>query len=207
MTFLLNSQAQGVSSKINNLHKHHGMGPMQQHRLHRLNASPVAVSSSLISGKKLLGKPKQYSNVKNFDMYACKIQNWKFCSVLTTACPADSRNAYCKVCNNSIINRFFAFNCCEKDRNNTENLSEWTSFGAVNTFRLKESTIPFKEHHVYHIPLLWSDEELQHQKRISLFFVKSVMQNYFHNVQVSCYCCATWYEAPTIFSFSYSHLR
>jgi len=46
-----------------------------------------------MSGKKLLGKPKQYSFVKNFDMYACKIQNWKFGSVLTTAYPADSRNA------------------------------------------------------------------------------------------------------------------
>jgi len=77
-----------------------------------------------MSGKKLLVKPKQYNNVKNFDTYACKIQNWKFGLVLTIACPADSRKAYCKVCNNAIINRFFAFNCCKKDRNNTENLSE-----------------------------------------------------------------------------------
>ena len=81
-------------------------------------------------------------------MYACKIQNWKFGSVLTTACSADSRKAYCKVCNNAIINRFFAFNCCEKDRNNTENLSEWTSIGAVNTLRRQGSAIPFKMHHV-----------------------------------------------------------
>jgi len=41
-----------------------------------------------MSGKKtLLGKPKQYSIVNSFEMYACKIQNWKFGSVLTTACP------------------------------------------------------------------------------------------------------------------------
>ena len=33
------------------------------------------------------------------------------------------------------------------------------------------------------------------------------MQNYFHNVQVSCYCCVTWYETRTIFSLLYSHLR
>jgi len=38
--------------------------------------------------KKLLGKPKQYSIVKSFDMYGCKIQNWKFGSVLTTIYPA-----------------------------------------------------------------------------------------------------------------------
>jgi len=36
-------------------------------------------------------------------MYAWKIQNWKFGSVLATAYPADSRKAYCKVCNNAII--------------------------------------------------------------------------------------------------------
>ena len=44
-----------------------------------------------MSGKKLLGKPKQYNIVKSFDMHACKIQNWKFGSVLTTAYPVDSR--------------------------------------------------------------------------------------------------------------------
>jgi len=66
-------------------------------------------------------------------MYACKIQNWKFGSVLTTAYPADSRKAYCKVYNNAIIGIFFAFNCCKKDQNSTENLSEWTPFGAVKT--------------------------------------------------------------------------
>ena len=37
------------------------------------SVTPVEVSSSLTSGKKLLGKPKQYSIVKSFDMYACKI--------------------------------------------------------------------------------------------------------------------------------------
>jgi len=48
MAFLLNSQAQGVSSNMNNLSKHHGArppearGPMQPHRLHRLKASPAA---------------------------------------------------------------------------------------------------------------------------------------------------------------------
>ena len=48
MAFLLNSQAQGVSGKMNNLPKHHGAGPsevrgpMQLHRLHRLNAGPDA---------------------------------------------------------------------------------------------------------------------------------------------------------------------
>jgi len=57
-------------------------------------------------------------------MYACKIQNWKFGSVLTTTYPADSRKTYRKVCNNAIIYRFFTLNCCKKDQNNTENLSE-----------------------------------------------------------------------------------
>jgi len=80
-------------------------------------------------------------------MYACKIQNWKFGSVVTTACPADSRKAYRKVCNNAIISRFFALNC-KKDQNNTENLSEWTSFGAVKTLQRQGSTIPFTMYHV-----------------------------------------------------------
>jgi len=46
MVFLLNSQAQGVSGKMNNLTKHHGAGPpetrdpMQLHQLHRLKVGP-----------------------------------------------------------------------------------------------------------------------------------------------------------------------
>jgi len=46
MAFVLNSQAQGVSGKKNNLPKHHSAGPtearspMQLHRLHRLKAGP-----------------------------------------------------------------------------------------------------------------------------------------------------------------------
>jgi len=46
MAVLLNSQAQGVPGKMNNLPKHHGAGPpeargpMQLHRLHRLMAGP-----------------------------------------------------------------------------------------------------------------------------------------------------------------------
>jgi len=49
MAFLLNSQAQGASGKMNNLPKHHGAvppearGPMQLHRLHRLKASPAHI--------------------------------------------------------------------------------------------------------------------------------------------------------------------
>jgi len=39
-------------------------------------------------------------------MYTCKIQNWKFGSVLTTAYPADSRKACRKVCNHRQILRF-----------------------------------------------------------------------------------------------------
>jgi len=39
------------------------------------------------------------------------------------------------------------------------------------------------------------------------FFVKSALQNYIHNVHVSCYCCVTWYETRTIFSLLYSQLR
>ena len=135
-------------------------------------------------------------------MYACRIQNWKFGSVLTTACPVDSRKAYWKVCKNAIINRFFSFNCCKKDRNNTEHLSEWTSFGAVNTLRCQGSTIPFKIHH-----LLLSRAPASETYSISLFLVKSAMQNYFHNVQVSCFSCVTWYETRTIFSLLYSRLR
>jgi len=67
------------------------------------SVAPVAVSS-IVWWKKLLGKLKQQSIVKSFDMYACKIQDWKFASVLTTAYPADSRKAYCKVCNSAINN-------------------------------------------------------------------------------------------------------
>jgi len=68
---------------------------------HDAGSNPNLSSNTL--KKKHLGKPKQYSIVKSFDMYACKIQNWKFGSVLTTAYPADSRKAYCKVCNNAIM--------------------------------------------------------------------------------------------------------
>jgi len=44
-----------------------------------------------MSGKRLLGKLNQYNILKSFDMHACKIQNWKFGSVLTTAYPTDSK--------------------------------------------------------------------------------------------------------------------
>jgi len=60
---------------------------------------------------------------------------------------ADSTKAYCKVSNNAIINKFFAFNC-KKDQNNTEKLSEWTSLGAIKTLRRQGSTIPFKMYHI-----------------------------------------------------------
>jgi len=72
-----------------------------------------------MSGENLLGKLKQCNILKSLNMYACKIQNWIFGSVLTTAYHADSRKAYRKVCNNAIIDRFFALNF-EKDQNNTE---------------------------------------------------------------------------------------
>jgi len=90
---------------------------------------------------------KQYNILKSFDMYACKIHNWKFGSVLTTAYPADSRKAYRKICNNAIMDRFFAW-IAKKDQNNAENLSEGTSLGAVKTLQRQGSTIPFKLYHV-----------------------------------------------------------
>jgi len=74
----------------------------------------------VMSGKKLLGKLKQYSILKSYDMYACNIQNWKFGSVLS-AYPANSRKAYRKVCNNGIIDRFFVLNC-EKDQKICQNV-------------------------------------------------------------------------------------
>jgi len=43
MSFLLNSQAQGVSGKMNNLPKHHGTGPPKARgpmQLHPLKAGP-----------------------------------------------------------------------------------------------------------------------------------------------------------------------
>jgi len=55
MAFLLNSQAQGVSGKMNNLPKHHGAGPqeargpMQLHRLHRLKAGPACTTQQCIA--------------------------------------------------------------------------------------------------------------------------------------------------------------
>jgi len=56
-----------------------------------------------MSGEKLVGKLKQYSIFKTFDMYARKIPNWKFGSVLTAAYRSDSRKTYCKVGLNAII--------------------------------------------------------------------------------------------------------
>ena len=53
MALLLNSQAQGVSGKMNNLPKHHGTGPpeargpMQLHRLHRLKADPACEPATM----------------------------------------------------------------------------------------------------------------------------------------------------------------
>jgi len=43
MAFLLNSPAQGVSGKMNNLPKHHSAGPLEARgpmQLHRLKAGP-----------------------------------------------------------------------------------------------------------------------------------------------------------------------
>jgi len=45
---------------------------------------------------------------------------------------------------------------------------------------------------------------LEHPKRISLFLVKSAMQNYFHNVQVSCYFCVTWYDSDNFVASLFS---
>ena len=41
----------------------------------------------------------------------------------------------------------------------------------------------------------------------TFFSSKVPCKNYFHNIQVSCYCCVTWYESRTNFSLLYSHLR
>jgi len=55
MAFLLNSQAQGVSDKMNNLSKHRGAGhpevwgPMQLHRLHWLKNIPAYESCATIA--------------------------------------------------------------------------------------------------------------------------------------------------------------
>jgi len=47
MVFLLNSQAQNVSGKMNNLSKHHARGPIQ---LHRLEAGPDGVIKKTEAG-------------------------------------------------------------------------------------------------------------------------------------------------------------
>jgi len=52
-------------------------------------------------GKILHGKPK----LPNFDIYVCKIQNLNVSSV-PTAYPADSRKAFCEVCNSEIIAKY-----------------------------------------------------------------------------------------------------
>jgi len=62
-----------------------------------------------MSGKKLPGKPKL---PKNFDIYGCNIQNLKVGTV-PTAYPADSRKAFCEVCNDAIIPKY-----CELNRHN-----------------------------------------------------------------------------------------
>ena len=128
-------------------------------------------------------------------MYACKIQKWKFVSVFNTAYHAGSRKACHKVCSNVIIDRFFALNC-KKDQNNTETLSEWTSFGAVKTLQRQESTIPFKMYYglLSRVPGI--------RNVFCFFIVKSTMQNYFHNVQVPCYCSLKCHHIRTTFFVS-----
>jgi len=131
-------------------------------------------------------------------MYACQIQNWKFGSVLTAACPTDSRKAYCKLCNNAIINTFFAFNCCKK--------SKWYRTFVRIVRSCWYTSAPRKCDTVQNAPCCFKQSS-RIRNVFHFFLVKSAMQNYFHNVQVSCYCCVTWYETRTIFSLLYSNMR
>jgi len=68
----------------------------------------VTVVSAVIPGKQFL--VKQFA--KSFDIYGCKIENLKVGS-MPAAYPADSRKAFCEVCNNAIIAKH-----CELDRHN-----------------------------------------------------------------------------------------
>ena len=62
MAFLLNSQALGVSGKMNNLPKHYGAGPpeargpMQLHRLYWLKADPAIEGTRQMLAKNV-GEP------------------------------------------------------------------------------------------------------------------------------------------------------
>jgi len=49
---------------------------------------------------------------KSFDIYGCNIQNLKVGTV-PTAYPADSRKAFCEVCNDAIMPKY-----CELNRHN-----------------------------------------------------------------------------------------
>jgi len=56
MAFLLNSQAQGVSGKKNNLPKHHGVGPPEARgpmQLHRLKAGHGYIAVLIVTNKYL----------------------------------------------------------------------------------------------------------------------------------------------------------
>jgi len=82
--------------------------------------------------------------------------------VPTTACPADSRKAYCKVCNNGIINRFFAIvvkniEIIQKICQNEHRSELLMHFEAKEVRYRSKYTIIF-----------WA--ELRHQKRFSLFY-------------------------------------
>jgi len=83
-------------------------------------------------GKKLPGKPKL---PKTFDIYGCKIQNLKVDSVLT-AYPADTRKAYCEVCNNAIIGKH-----CELEK--SINLQQLHSI--VDNFKQSYSKVGYIE--------------------------------------------------------------
>jgi len=122
--------------------------------------------------------------------------------VLTTAYPANSRKPYFKVCNNAIKHRLFAFNCrIKKDQNNTQNSSEWTSFGAVKTLRQQRSTIPFK---MYHVLL----SRAPASETYFTFFSPKVPSKIIFTTLVPCYYCVTWYVwLGQLFSLLYSHLR
>jgi len=61
----------------------------------------------------------------------------------------------------------------------------------VKILQRQGSTIPLK---MYHVLLGRAPAS---ETYFTFFHVKTAMQNYFHNVQVPCYCCVTWYVTRT----------
>jgi len=66
MAFLLNSQAQGVSGKMNNLLKHHGARPLEARGLMQLHRPWVRMANTVrVAGQLRMKKTCCYKHILN----------------------------------------------------------------------------------------------------------------------------------------------